>query len=37
VTYTGIPIITTADFSTENLKARMARNDIFQALKENNH
>jgi hypothetical protein len=36
VTYKDKPIKTTADFSTETLKARRAWGEIFQALKENN-
>jgi spore coat polysaccharide biosynthesis protein SpsF (cytidylyltransferase family) len=35
-TYKGKPIRITADFSTENLRAKKAMNDVFQILKENN-
>jgi hypothetical protein len=36
VSYKEKPIRTTADFSTEILKARRAWNEIFQPLKQNN-
>jgi hypothetical protein len=36
ITYKGKPIKTTADFSTETLKARRAWSEVFQALNENN-
>jgi hypothetical protein len=36
ITYKGKPIKTTADFSTETLKARRAWGEIFQVLNENN-
>jgi hypothetical protein len=36
ITYKGKPIKITADFSTEKLKARRARGEIFLALNENN-
>jgi hypothetical protein len=36
ITYKGIPIKITADFSTETLKARREWSEIFQALNENN-
>jgi hypothetical protein len=36
ITYKGKPIKITADFSMENLKARRAWNEVFQALNENN-
>jgi hypothetical protein len=36
ITYKGKPIKTTADFSTETLKARKACGEVFQALNENN-
>jgi hypothetical protein len=36
VTYKGKPIKIIADFSTETLKARRARSEVFQALNENN-
>jgi hypothetical protein len=36
ITYKGKPIKTTADFSTEHLKARMAWSEVFWALNENN-
>jgi hypothetical protein len=36
VTYKGKPMKITADFSTEDLKARRAWSEIFQALNENN-
>jgi hypothetical protein len=36
ITYKGKPIKFTADFSTETLKARAARGEVFQALNENN-
>jgi hypothetical protein len=36
ITYKGKPIKSTADFSTETLKARRAWGEIFWALNENN-
>jgi hypothetical protein len=36
ITCKGKPIKITADFSMETLKARMAWNEVFQALNENN-
>jgi hypothetical protein len=36
ITYKGEPIKITADFSTENLKARRTWSEVFQALNENN-
>jgi hypothetical protein len=36
ITYKGKPIKITADFSTENLKARRAWSEVFWALNENN-
>jgi hypothetical protein len=36
ITYKGKPIKITADFSTEILQARRARNEAFLALNENN-
>jgi hypothetical protein len=36
ITYKGKPIKITADFSTENLKARRAWNEVFRAMNENN-
>jgi hypothetical protein len=36
ITYKGKPIKITADFSTETLKARRARGEVFWALNENN-
>jgi hypothetical protein len=36
ITYKGKPIKITADFSTDTLKARRARSEIFQALNESN-
>jgi hypothetical protein len=36
ITYKCEPIKRTADFSTETLKARRARSEVFQAPKENN-
>jgi Holliday junction resolvase RusA-like endonuclease len=36
ITNKGKPIKRTADFSTEILKAKRARNEVFQILKENN-
>jgi hypothetical protein len=36
IIYKGKPIKITADFSKENLKARRARSEVFQALNENN-
>jgi hypothetical protein len=36
ITYKGKSIKLTADFSTENLKARRAWSEVFQALNENN-
>jgi hypothetical protein len=36
ITYKGKSIKITADFSMENLKARRAWSEIFQALNENN-
>jgi hypothetical protein len=36
ITYKGKPIIITADFSTETLKARRAWSEVFWALNENN-
>jgi hypothetical protein len=36
ITYKGKPIKITADFSMETLKARRARNEVYQALNENN-
>jgi hypothetical protein len=36
ITYKGKPIKITADFSTETLKARRARREVFWALNESN-
>jgi hypothetical protein len=36
IMYKGNPIKITADFSTETLKARRARNEVFWELNENN-
>jgi hypothetical protein len=36
IPYKGKPTRTTADFSTETLKARRARSEVFWALNENN-
>jgi hypothetical protein len=36
ITYKGKPIKITADFSTETLKARRARSEVFHTLNENN-
>jgi hypothetical protein len=36
ITYHGKPIKITADFSTETLKARIGRSEVFRALNENN-
>jgi hypothetical protein len=36
ITYKGKPIKITADFSTENLKARRAWNEVFRTMNENN-
>jgi indole-3-glycerol phosphate synthase len=35
--YTGKPIGTTADFSTQTLNSRRSQKDIIQALKESKH
>jgi hypothetical protein len=36
IIFKGKPIKITADFSTETLKSRRARSEVFQALNENN-